>query len=168
MKVLLGLEKKLQTIKKTNAARFLDTLKIEYELLSYEVGDDLSAICVANKTGQDIEYIYKTIVCEGKNSLYVGCIQGDLELDLKAFAKAVNEKSLSLLKLDKLKDKTGYIRGGCSPFGMKKDFVRFIDERALELDYFVVSAGLRGLQLKIDSKYIKDLFQIAKISSNNE
>lgn len=152
-------------IKKTNAARFLDTLKIDYELLSYEVDDDLSAISVAKKTGIDIKYIYKTIVCEGKNALYVACIQGDLEIDLKSFAKAVGEKSLSLLKLDKLKDKTGYIRGGCSPFGMKKDYVRFIDERALELDYFVVSAGLRGLQLKINAKYIQKLFNIASISN---
>lgn len=153
-------------IKKTNAARFLDTLKIDYELLSYEVDDDLSAISVAKKTGIDIKYIYKTIVCEGKNALYVACIQGDLEIDLKSFAKAVGEKSLSLLKLDKLKDKTGYIRGGCSPFGMKKDYVRFIDERALELEYFVLSAGLRGLQLKINAKYIKTLFNIANITTN--
>ncbi|MBT0882943.1 Cys-tRNA(Pro) deacylase [Campylobacter sp. RM12642] len=154
-------------IKKTNAARFLDTLKIDYELLSYEVDDDLSAISVAKKTGIDIKYIYKTIVCEGKNALYVACIQGDLEIDLKSFAKAVGEKSLSLLKLDKLKDKTGYIRGGCSPFGMKKDYVRFIDERALELEYFVLSAGLRGLQLKINAKYIQKLFNIASISTSS-
>ncbi|MBT0878986.1 MULTISPECIES: YbaK/EbsC family protein [unclassified Campylobacter] len=154
-------------IKKTNAARFLDTLKIDYELLSYEVDDDLSAISVAKKTGIDIKYIYKTIVCEGKNALYVACIQGDLEIDLKSFAKAVGEKSLSLLKLDKLKDKTGYIRGGCSPFGMKKDYVRFIDERALELEYFVLSAGLRGLQLKINAKYIQKLFNIASISNSS-
>ncbi|WP_267525496.1 YbaK/EbsC family protein [Campylobacter sp. MG1] len=154
-------------IKKTNAARFLDTLKIDYELLSYEVDDDLSAISVAKKTGIDIKYIYKTIVCEGKNALYVACIQGDLEIDLKSFAKAVGEKSLSLLKLDKLKDKTGYIRGGCSPFGMKKDYVRFIDERALELEYFVLSAGFRGLQLKINAKYIQKLFNIASISNSS-
>lgn len=154
-------------IKKTNAARFLDTLKIDYELLSYEVDDDLSAISVAKKTGIDIKYIYKTIVCEGKNALYVACIQGDLEIDLKSFAKAVGEKSLSLLKLDKLKDKTGYIRGGCSPFGMKKDYVRFIDERALGLEYFVLSAGLRGLQLKINAKYIQKLFNIASISNSS-
>lgn len=151
-------------MKKTNAARFLDKLKIPYEMLSYEVEEDLSAINVAKKCGIPIQNVYKTIVCEGKNGLFVACIQGDLEICLKSFAKEVNEKSLSLLKLDKLKDKTGYIRGGCSPFGMKKDYPRYIDTKALECEYIVLSAGVRGLQLKFHTKYLKDLFNLAQLT----
>nr|WP_315519696.1 Cys-tRNA(Pro) deacylase [uncultured Campylobacter sp.] len=138
-------------IHKTNAARLLDKLKIKYDILEYEVDlNDLSAIHVAASTKQDIKQIYKTIVCqcEPKNFV-VACVQGDLELDLKALAHACGAKRCELINLKELEKITGYIRGGCSPLAMKKHFATFIDERASELDYVLVSAGVRGKQIKI-------------------
>ncbi|MGH1601370.1 Cys-tRNA(Pro) deacylase [Campylobacter majalis] len=138
-------------VHKTNAARALDRLKIEYEILEYEVDEsDLSALHVANSTGKDIRYIYKTIVCECEPKCYiVACVQGDLELDLKALAKASGAKRCELINLKDLEKITGYIRGGCSPLAMKKQFDTYIDDRALELEYIIVSAGVRGKQLKL-------------------
>ena len=138
-------------IHKTNAARLLDKLKIEYEILEYEVDlNDLSAVHVAQSTNQDIKQIYKTIVCqcEPKNFV-VACVQGDLELDLKALAHACGAKRCELINLKDLEKITGYIRGGCSPLAMKKHFATFIDERAMEREYVLVSAGVRGKQIKI-------------------
>ncbi|QPH96523.1 Cys-tRNA(Pro) deacylase [Campylobacter concisus] len=138
-------------IHKTNAARLLDNLKIEYEILEYEVDlNDLSAVHVAASTKQDIKQIYKTIVCqcEPKNFV-VACLQGDLELDLKALAHACGAKRCELINLKDLEKITGYIRGGCSPLAMKKHFATFIDERAKAQEYVLVSAGVRGKQIKI-------------------
>ena len=138
-------------IHKTNAARALDKLKINYEILEYEVDlNDLSAVHVAASTKQDIKQIYKTIVCqcEPKNFV-VACLQGDLELDLKALAHACGAKRCELINLKDLEKITGYIRGGCSPLAMKKHFATFIDERASEQEYVLVSAGVRGKQIKI-------------------
>ncbi|MCD8213183.1 MAG: Cys-tRNA(Pro) deacylase [Campylobacter sp.] len=138
-------------IHKTNAARLLDKLKIAYELVEYEVDEnDLSALHVASSTRQDIKNIYKTIVCacEPKNFI-VACLQGDLELDLKALAHVAGVKRCELINLKDLEKITGYIRGGCSPLAMKKSYLTFIDERAHELDFVYVSAGIRGKQLKL-------------------
>ena len=138
-------------IHKTNADRLLDKLKIDYEILEYEVDlNDLSAVHVAASTKQDIKQIYKTIVCqcEPKNFV-VACLQGDLELDLKALAHACGAKRCELINLKDLEKITGYIRGGCSPLAMKKHFATFIDERAGEQEYVLVSAGVRGKQIKI-------------------
>lgn len=138
-------------IHKTNAARFLDTKKIEYELVEYEVDEsDLSAVSVAKKCGQNIEQIYKTIVCECEPKGYVvACIQGDLNLDLKALAKLSGHKRCELINLRDLEKITGYIRGGCSPIAMKKPFATFFDERATRQNFIYVSAGVRGKQIKI-------------------
>ena len=136
---------------KTNAARALDKLKINYEILEYEVDlNDLSALHVAASTKQDIKQIYKTIVCECEpKNFVVACLQGDLELDLKALAHACGAKRCELINLKDLEKITGYIRGGCSPLAMKKHFATFIDERAIEQEYVLVSAGVRGKQIKI-------------------
>ena len=138
-------------IHKTNAARALDKLKINYEILEYEVDlNDLSALHVAASTKQDIKQIYKTIVCECEpKNFVVACLQGDLELDLKALAHACGAKRCELINLKDLEKITGYIRGGCSPLAMKKHFATFIDERANEQEYVLVSAGVRGKQIKI-------------------
>jgi len=138
-------------IHKTNAARALDKLKINYEILEYEVDlNDLSALHVAASTKQDIKQIYKTIVCECEpKNFVVACLQGDLELDLKALAHACGAKRCELINLKDLEKITGYIRGGCSPLAMKKHFATFIDERAIEQEYVLVSAGVRGKQIKI-------------------
>lgn len=138
-----------KSIHKTNAARALDGLKISYEMLEYEVDEnDLSAVHLAQTTGVAIEKIYKTIVCEvGTKEYVVACIQGDLELDLKALASAAGYKRCELLALQELEKTTGYIRGGCSPLAMKRQFATFIDERALDQVQILVSAGVRGKQL---------------------
>lgn len=138
-------------IHKTNAARFLDTKKISYELFEYEFDEaDLSAISVAKKCGVSIDKIYKTIVCECEpKGFVVACIQGDLSLDLKALALVSNHKRCELLNLKELEKITGYIRGGCSPLAMKKSYKTFFDDRILGQNFIYVSAGIRGKQIKI-------------------
>ena len=139
-------------IRKTNAARFLDNKKIEYELVGYEVDEnDLSAINVASKCGIKIAKVYKTIVCECEPKGFVtACIQGNLSLNLKALARISGHKRCELLNLKELEKVTGYIRGGCSPIAMKKNFDTFFDRRVLEQDFIYVSAGIRGMQIKIE------------------
>lgn len=136
---------------KTNAARILDGLKIPYELLEYEVDEeDLSAVHLAATTGMDIHSIYKTLVLKGDNNNYlVGVIRGDKTLDLKKIAQASGNKRCELINLKDLLKITGYIRGGCSPIGMKKKYPTFIDNEASTLSQLFVSAGKRGVQIKI-------------------
>lgn len=135
--------------KKTNAARYLDTLKIKYELVSYEVDeDDLSAVHVADMIGADSAEIFKTLVVTDERGVpIVACIPADAELDLKALAVAAGRKRCDMLPVKELLATTGYIRGGCSPFGMKKRFATFIDESVENIQKVYVSAGQRGLQL---------------------
>lgn len=138
--------------KKTNAARLLDSLGIPYELLEYEVDEnDLSARHVAESTGQPIERIYKTLVAKGdKHGVLVACVPGARELDLKALAQASGNKKVEMVPMKDVLGLTGYIRGGCSPLGMKKAYPTYIDDSAEAFDYIIVSAGQRGLQLKLE------------------
>lgn len=137
--------------KKTNAARLLDSLSIPYTLQSYEVDEeDLSALHVAQVLGIPAEHIYKTLVARGdKTGVLVCCIPGPGELDLKALAQASGNKKADLVPLKELLALTGYIRGGCSPLGMKKLYPTYIDEAVLQQSEIMVSAGQRGLQLKL-------------------
>ncbi len=137
--------------KKTNAARLLDSLAIPYTLQAYEVDEeDLSAIHVAETLGLPAEQIYKTLVARGdKTGVLICCIPGPAELDLKALAQASGNKKVDLVPLKELLALTGYIRGGCSPLGMKKVYPAYIDEAVLRQQEIIVSAGQRGLQLKI-------------------
>lgn len=141
-----------EKLHKTNAARHLDTLGISYELISYPVDeDDLGAQHVAATTGQNLAQIYKTLVLRGERTGYFVCvIPGAAELDLKLAAKAAGDKSCQMLHVKELFPLTGYLRGGCSPLGMKKLFPTFIHEDCILWDYIFVSAGLRGLQIKIN------------------
>lgn len=136
---------------KTNAARILDSQGIKYELLAYEVDEsDLSAIAVANKLNQNIDQVFKTLVLRGdKSGIFVCIIPGALELDLKKASHLSGNKSVALVPVKEIFDLTGYIRGGCSPIGMKKNYPTFIDESCILYDSICVSAGIRGLQLKI-------------------
>lgn len=136
---------------KTNAARILDSLGITYELVSYEVDEsDLSAISVAAKLNQDIDQVFKTLVLRGdKTGVIAAVIPGNEELDLKKMAKVSANKSVAMVAMKEILDLTGYIRGGCSPIGMKKKYPIFIHETCILFDYIFVSAGIRGLQLKI-------------------
>ena len=137
---------------KTNAARLLEAAGIPFSLMEYEVSEeDLSGTSVARKTGLDPERVFKTLVTTGdKGAVYVFCIPVEYELDLKKAASACGAKRIEMLRLSELFQVTGYIRGGCSPIGMKKDYPVFIDESALLWDEIAVSAGMRGLQLLID------------------
>jgi Cys-tRNA(Pro)/Cys-tRNA(Cys) deacylase len=134
---------------KTNAMRILDSLNIEYDYLTYECEDGkIDGVSVANKTGQNPEAVFKTLVSVGHSKeLYVFCVPVEYELDLKKAAFASGEKNIELLPLKDLTKNTGYIRGGCSPIGMKKHYKTFVDESALLQDKILVSGGAIGVQM---------------------
>lgn len=136
---------------KTNAARLLDTAGIKYEIIEYSyTEDDLSATHVAAELGEDISQVFKTLVLRGdKSGLFVCVMPGDMEIDLKVAAKISGNKNCEMLHMKELLPSTGYIRGGCSPIGMKKKLPTFIHESALLFDYIFISAGVRGQQFKI-------------------
>ncbi len=140
--------------KKTNAARKLDQLKISYSLHHYAVEkEERGAIAVAEKTGQPIEQIFKTLVLSGdKTGVIVAVIRGDREVHLKALAKASGNKKVEMVPLKEVLGITGYVRGGCSPIGMKKNFPVFIDEEAFEHAQIFISAGLRGTQICLSAE----------------
>jgi Cys-tRNA(Pro)/Cys-tRNA(Cys) deacylase len=134
---------------KTNAARILDQNKIAYELKEYVSDEsDLSAVNVARKIELPIEKVYKTLVARGdKTGIIVACIQGDQELNLKSLAALSKNKKVELVPLKEIQPLTGYIRGGVSPLGLKKNYPVFIQVDILKLEKVAVSAGMRGLQL---------------------
>ena len=138
-------------IQKTNAARLLDKLKIQYELVPYEFDpDDLAAEHVAEELGEPIEQVYKTLVLRGdKTGLFVCVVAGNREVDLKLAAKASDNKKAEMLPLKELLPNTGYIRGGCTSIGMKKHYPTYFSEEMADFDVVYVSAGQRGLQLKL-------------------
>ena len=136
---------------KTNAARLLDKAGISYELIPYEVDpENLAATHVAEQLGEDIERVFKTLVLRGdRNGIFVCVVPGDMEVDLKAAAKISGNKSAEMIAMKELLPTTGYIRGGCSPIGMKKHFPTYIHATAVDFDFIYVSAGVRGIQVKI-------------------
>lgn len=142
----------MKKITKTNAARLLDAAQIEYELIPYEVDEtDLGAQHIADQLGEDIDQVFKTLVLQGDKTGHLVCvIPGAEEVDLKQAAKVSGNKKVDLIPMKELLPTTGYIRGGCSPVGMKKAFPTFIDETCILYDYIYVSAGVRGLQFKIN------------------
>lgn len=141
-------------VKKTNAARLLDKHAVSYELVPYQVDEQhLEASHVAQSLGEDIRQVFKTIVMQGDKERYFVCVvPGDKEINLKLAAKESGNKKCDTLPLKELLPLTGYIRGGCSPLGMKKQYPTYIDESALNWDTIYVSAGVRGLQLKLSPK----------------
>lgn len=138
-------------IEKTNAARLLDKAGIEYRLIPYEFDEnDLAAQHVADSLGQDISRVFKTLVLHGDRTGHIVCvIPGNGEVDLKALAKVSGNKKVEMIAMKDLLAVTGYIRGGCSPVGMKKRFPTFFHTSAEAFDTIFVSAGVRGLQLEI-------------------
>lgn len=138
-------------INKTNAARLLDKASIPYELIPYEVDpDNLAATHVAEQLGEDIAQVFKTLVLRGdRTGIFVCVVPGDKEVELKAAAKISGNKSAEMIPMKELLPTTGYIRGGCSPIGMKKQYPTYIHVSAMQYDYIFVSAGVRGLQIKI-------------------
>lgn len=140
-----------EKINKTNVARLLDKAKVKYELIPYEVDEnDLSAIHVAESLGENIEQVFKTLVLHGDKTGYFVCvIPGEHEVNLKLAAKVSGNKKCDLIPMKDLLPLTGYIRGGCSPIGMKKHFPTYIHETCEQFPYIYVSAGIRGLQIKL-------------------
>ena len=148
----MGKNKKDDKEIKTNAMRLLDRDKIAYTTMEYEVDEnDLSGVHVASQLGQPVEQVFKTLVLKGERLGYVVCcIPVAEELDLKKVAKAVGDKKVEMIHVRDLRGITGYIRGGCSPIGMKKKFPTFIDETCILYDTIAISAGIRGAQIIID------------------
>jgi Cys-tRNA(Pro)/Cys-tRNA(Cys) deacylase len=141
----------MSLVTKTNAARILDSKGIAYDLIPYEVDEsDLSAMAVASKVGQSIDQVFKTLVLRGdKTGVFVCVLPGGAELDLKKAAKVSGNKSAVMVPLKEIQELTGYIRGGCSPVGMKKEYPAYMEETCILFDHIFVSAGVRGLQFKI-------------------
>ncbi|HPR86310.1 MAG TPA: Cys-tRNA(Pro) deacylase [Prolixibacteraceae bacterium] len=150
-------------MKKTNAVRILDQHQIHYELIEYEVDEnDLSATNVAAKLGQDVEQVFKTLVMRGdKTGIFVLLVPGNAEVDLKKAAKISGNKSADMVALKELLPLTGYIRGGCTPIGMKKAYPNFIHETCILYDQIYISAGIRGMQVKISPD---DLIQLTNMT----
>ena len=136
---------------KTNAARLLDRAGIAYELIPYEVDENnLAATHVAESLGEDIRQVFKTIVLHGERTGHFVCVvPGNAEIDLKKAARAAGDKKAELIAMKELLPLTGYIRGGCSPIGMKKAFPVYIHNSAADFDKIYISAGQRGLQFRI-------------------
>jgi Cys-tRNA(Pro)/Cys-tRNA(Cys) deacylase len=143
---------------KTNAARLLDKAGIAYRLIPYEFDEnDLAAQHVADSLGQDIRMVFKTLVLHGDKTGHIVCVvPGDMEVDLKALAKASGNKKVEMIAMKDLLAVTGYIRGGCSPIGMKKRFPTYFHSTALNFDHIYVSAGVRGLQIEISPSSLID------------
>ena len=136
---------------KTNAARLLDKAGVSYKLIPYEFDEnDLAAQHVADSLGQDIARVFKTLGLHGDRTGHVVCVvPGNAEVDLKALAKASGNKKVEMILMKDLLSVTGYIRGGCSPVGMKKRFPTYFHTTALDFETIYVSAGVRGLQIEI-------------------
>ena len=156
--IFARLQGRMPKIQKTNAARLLDAAGIEYTLIPYEVDEDnLGAEHIAAQLGEDIEQVFKTLVLRGdRNGLFVCVIPGNFEVDLKVAARISGNKNCEMIHVRELLPLTGYIRGGCSPIGMKKPLPTFIHESALLYDFIYVSAGVRGLQFKIAPQALID------------
>ncbi len=139
-------------IQKTNAARILDKAKIAYELIPYTVDpDNLAAEHVAEELGEDINQVYKTLVLRGDKTGYIVCvIPGNREVNLKKAAKISGNKKVEMIPMKELLPTTGYIRGGCTPIGMKKQFPTFIQQECQSFEFIFISAGQRGLQIRIN------------------
>lgn len=143
---------------KTNAIRKLDQQKITYEILTYEISDkQIDGQSVAEKIGYPANHVFKTLVAAGGANHFVFVIPVQKELDLKLAAKAAGVKKIEMLPLKELLPTTGYIRGGCSPIGMKKQFPTFIDESAKEIDFIIVSAGKIGMQILLHPKDLQNI-----------
>lgn len=153
-------------MKKTNAIRLLDQQKIEYKILEYQYdAEKLSVQKIAAENKLSVSQVFKTLVAKGdKNGVVVALVSGEKNLNFKALAKASGNKKITLIAVKDLLQLTGYIRGGCSPIGMKKNFPVFIDISAEEFDEIFVNAGARGILIKIK---VEDLVEItgAKISN---
>ncbi|MGG7059711.1 Cys-tRNA(Pro) deacylase [Clostridium nigeriense] len=150
-----------EKINKTNAMRILDSRKVKYEIITYESNDGkIDGISVAHKIGLDESHVFKTLVAQGTSKeLYVFVIPVAEELNLKEAAIIVGEKKVEMIHVKDIMKYTGYLRGGCSPIGQKREYKTFIHESARKLDFIIISAGKIGQQIKINPN---DLINIVK------
>ncbi|MGC5324005.1 Cys-tRNA(Pro) deacylase [Brevibacillus sp. SYSU BS000544] len=148
---------------KTNAMRLLDKEKIDYAMMTYQTDDGkIDGVSVANKIGREAGVVYKTLISQGTSKAYfVFVIPVEAELDLKKAARAVGEKKVEMIPVKDITKVSGYIRGGCSPIGMKKLFTTIIDERAQSLDTMIVSGGNIGVQIELKAE------NLAKVTKAN-
>lgn len=138
-------------MKKTNAMRILDSQKIEYSEIEYDASSGISALDVAKSTGEDPSRIYKTLVTVSREKEhFVFVVPSEKELDLKKAATAAGTKNIEMIPQKELLPLTGYVHGGCSPVGMKKEFETFLDSSAKDKDYIFISGGKIGIQIKIN------------------
>lgn len=145
-------------MKKTNAMRILDSKNIDYKEIQYTIDDgEIDGISVAKKINKKAKEVYKTLVTRGQEENYIFIIPVDQQLDLKRGAKFTLEKKIEFIPINDILKITGYIRGGCSPIGMKKEFKTFIQEDALSLDTIIVSAGKIGQQIELSPFDLKDI-----------
>jgi Cys-tRNA(Pro)/Cys-tRNA(Cys) deacylase len=144
---------------KTNAMRLLDSQKVLYNIFTYDSKDGkIDGVSVAEKIKKDPEVVFKTLVAQGSTkNLYVFIVQVEDELDLKKAAKAAGEKKMEMLPVKDLQKHTGYIRGGCSPLGMKKQYPTVVDSKAKTLEQMIVSAGKIGFQVELSPKDLQRL-----------
>lgn len=153
----------MKKIQKTNAMRFLDQHKVEYQAHMYEHkdGDPVDGVHVANMLHQPVEAVYKTLVTQANTKEYlVYMLPVEKELDLKKCAKIAEVKSCEMIHVKDINKITGYIRGGCSPLGMKKKFRTFIEKDCLNQDKIYFSAGKIGMQIEMDPKTLMDLIHV--------
>ena len=145
---------------KTNAMRILDSNKIDYNMLPYEIkkGEHIDGVEVAQQIGRDVSEVYKTLVAQGSSkNIYVYVIPVNETLDLKKAAKVANEKNVTMINVNDINKFTGYIRGGCSPIGMKKLYKTFVNESVKELSTMIVSAGKIGYQVELSPPDLQKL-----------
>ena len=144
---------------KTNAMRLLEKGKIPYTVHTYEAAQAVDGVTVAGKIGRPPEQVFKTLVTKGKNGCYVFVIPAAAELDLKKAAKAVGEKSVQMIHVKDINKLTGYIRGGCSPIGMKKQFPTVLSDSARDLPTVIVSGGRIGFQVELEPNALLKLIR---------
>ena len=145
-------------MKKTNAMRIPESENIDFEIIEYSTKDGIGGVDVAEKLGEDKDRVFKTLVTESKErENFVFVVPVSSELDLKKAAKASGSKKIEMIPQKKLLPLTGYVHGGCSPVGMKKEFKTFIDPPAENLDFFYVSGGKVGMQIKLNPKELVNL-----------
>ena len=142
---------------KTNAMRILDKEKIPYTVHTYEAGEALDGVTVAGKIGRSPEQVFKTLVTKGKDGHFVFVLPAAADLDLKKAARAVGQKAVEMIPVKELIKTTGYVRGGCSPVGMRKAFPTVIAAQAQDWDTIIVSAGRIGWQVELSPKQLQTL-----------
>lgn len=156
-------------MKKTNAVRLLDQAKVPYELIEYEYDPErLSVPELSKMNNWDVKTVYKTLVIKGdKTGVLVVVVPGDKNLNLKKIAKVSGNKKVAMVQVKQIQALTGYIRGGCSPIGMKKNYPVFLDAAAMDLDGILVNAGQRGLMLVVNPQDLEGITRatVATISS---